>query len=93
MTDQDFGPGRMACRRGLSAKLVNSKQFVGMGNRKKQKKHIDAGMAANENMKGLIGPNHRGWLRRKFPFRKRSMPFSRHLKIFLTVKENFSLLN
>ena len=27
MTDQDFGPGRMACRRGLPAKLVNSKQF------------------------------------------------------------------
>ena len=28
--------------------------------------------------------------RRKFPFRKRSMPFSRHLEIFLTVNEFFS---
>ena len=27
---------------------------------------------------------------RKFPFRKRSMPFSRHLEIFLTVNEFFS---
>ena len=32
------------------------------------------------------------YLRRrcKFPFRKRSMPFSRHLEIFLTVNEFFS---
>ena len=28
--------------------------------------------------------------RRKFPFRKRSLPFSRHLEIFLTVNEFFS---
>ena len=27
---------------------------------------------------------------RKFPFRKRSLPFSRHLEIFLTVNEFFS---
>ena len=31
-----------------------------------------------------------GRSRRKFPFRKRSMPFSRHLEIFLTVNEFFS---
>ena len=30
------------------------------------------------------------WRRSKFPFRKRSMPFSRHLEIFLTVNEFFS---
>ena len=28
--------------------------------------------------------------RRSFPFRKRSMPFSRHLEIFLTANEFFS---
>ena len=28
--------------------------------------------------------------RGKFPFRKRSMPFSRHLEIFLTVNDFFS---
>ena len=30
------------------------------------------------------------WRRRNFPFRKRSMPFSRHFEIFLTVNEFFA---
>ena len=30
------------------------------------------------------------WRRRSFPFRKRSMPFSRHFEIFLTVNEFFA---
>ena len=38
--------------------------------------------------KNYIMPTQRR--HRKFPFRKRSMPFSRHLEIFLTVNEFFS---
>ena len=43
------------------------------------------------DVSSLVLEKRAGRFRRgRFPFRKRSMPFSRHLDIFLTVNEFFS---